>query len=56
MPAGDASLDAEEFYKANGYQAEAPIRHVLRRGAAIRCICMTKRRAGPGVMPPAAAT
>jgi hypothetical protein len=30
----DASLNAEEFYKAIRYQAEAPIRHVLRRGAA----------------------
>jgi GNAT superfamily N-acetyltransferase len=52
----DASLNAEEFYKANGYQAEAPIRHVLRRGTAIPCIRMSKRRPGPRVIALSAAT
>jgi Acetyltransferase (GNAT) domain len=52
----DASLNSEEFYKANGHQAEAPIRHVLRRGTAIPCIRMSKRRPGPRVIALSAAT
>jgi GNAT superfamily N-acetyltransferase len=40
----DASLNAEEFYKANGYQAEALIRHDILSGTAVPCIRMSKRR------------
>jgi GNAT superfamily N-acetyltransferase len=43
----DASLNAEGFYKANGYQAEALIRHEFLPGTAIPCIRMSKRAPDP---------
>jgi hypothetical protein len=40
----DASLNAEAFYAANGYSAECRSSQVLRQGAAIACVRMSKRR------------
>lgn len=40
----DASLNAERFYKRNGYVEERRGDHVLRSGKKIACIHMRKRR------------
>lgn len=40
----DASLNAEEFYKANGYCAECGTDHVLASGIAVACVRISKRR------------
>jgi GNAT superfamily N-acetyltransferase len=40
----DASLNAEGFYKANGYREECRTSHVFASGAAIGCLRMTKLR------------
>ena len=39
----DASINAEPFYRANGYISEAPGEHVLPSGARIPCVRMRKR-------------
>jgi hypothetical protein len=40
----DASLNAEGFYRANGYKPEARVQHDLAQGGTIDCLRITKLR------------
>jgi len=42
----DASLNAEAFYRAQGYTSEALERHRLRSGRTMACVSMRKRLTG----------
>lgn len=47
----DASLNAEAFYKANGYKEEFRTDHVFKSGATMSCIRMKKIRPASGSLP-----